>query len=468
VEEEIFTERTSRLDIIARFLRRQFHQGRGGRAKLAISTSVVARLANTAIGLITLPIIVRYLGNEGYGLMVTITSVVAWLQFSNMGLGIGLQNALTEETGKGDQNAQAQLVSTAVVALATVGIVLLAVGALVFPLVDWLKVFPPTSNRFVTEIPWTLMIVFFGFVSTVVLGFVGPIYAARQELHVASLPSVVSGVIGLLGIILVTRHRLGLVGIVTVTIGATAAVQWCFALWTLYGRRLPELRPSMSRVSKTAWWRICHTGFQFFLLQVCAIVFSQLDAILITQFLSADQVTPYALAQRIFLYLGGLFAIVTGSLWSAYGHAKAQGDATWIRSTHHKITRLFALFFGALAIIMIVGGKQFLGWWIGTAAAPTVSLIAAVAFYFSVREWISLNAMLLNGLNVIREQILPMLVAAAVSLGLELYFIRRYGTIGLALGGGAGLLLGGGWYLFYLTRHALAQINEGASSARRD
>src|SRR6266404_3060366 len=98
VEEEIFPDKPGRLDVVAGFLRRQFHQGRGGRAKLAISTSVVSRAVSTLISLLILPITVRYLGNEGYGLMVTISSVVGWLQFTNMGIGLGLQNALTEET----------------------------------------------------------------------------------------------------------------------------------------------------------------------------------------------------------------------------------------------------------------------------------------------------------------------------------------------------------------------------------
>ncbi|HSP44837.1 MAG TPA: hypothetical protein VLO30_02480, partial [Chthoniobacterales bacterium] len=66
----------------AGFLRRQFHQGRGGRSKLAISASVIARVVSTVISLLILPITVRYLGNEGYGLMVTISSVVGWLQFT--------------------------------------------------------------------------------------------------------------------------------------------------------------------------------------------------------------------------------------------------------------------------------------------------------------------------------------------------------------------------------------------------
>jgi len=201
------------------FARRHFHSGRGGRAKLAISASFVSRVVTTAVSLIVLPISVRYLGNEGYGLMATITAVVGWLQFTNMGIGLGLQNALTEETAKGDKRAQNELVSTAVLSLMGIGLILIVAGFLIFPHVSWASVFRPTTQRFTAEIPWTVGVVFIGFVSTVVLGFVSPIYAARQELHIASVQSLVASVASLLGTLTAVYFKWGLIGVVGCTIG---------------------------------------------------------------------------------------------------------------------------------------------------------------------------------------------------------------------------------------------------------
>jgi O-antigen/teichoic acid export membrane protein len=439
---------------------RYFHEGRGGRTKLAISTGVVAKIFTTFVSFVTLPITVRYLGNEGYGLMIAISSVVGWLQFTNMGLGLGLQNALTEETAKGDLGQQRQLVSTAVFALTAVGGVLLIFGAASFPFINWLRIFPPSSAEFAGEIPWTVFIVFFGFVSTVILGFVGPIYAARQELHLGTIQSIVCALITLLGTLFVVYFRLGIIGIVSVTVGGTAAVQWTFALWTLYGRNIQELRPSMTSVTSMAWGRIFGAGSQFFILQLCNIVFYQLDAMLIMHHVSSNDITPYAVAQKVFLQLSAFFGIFTGSLWGAYGNARAQGDVEWIKLTHRKMVILFFLFFGGVSIGMICGGRQLLIWWVGSNSAPSVSLLAGVAFYFCIREWTALHAMLLNGLNLIREQIPPLMITCLMVLLLEIGMLRQFGTIGLAVGGGMGFLLGSGWYLSYLTRRTLFQMSE--------
>ena len=184
---------------VTEIVRKQFHAGRGGRAKLAISTSLVSRVITMAVSFVVVPITVRYLGNEGYGLMTTISAVVAWLQLANMGIGLGLQNALTEETAKGNAQAQRELVSTAVFSLLGIGLVLSVAGLIAFPHIQWQHVFPPTTSRFTAEIPWTVMVVFLAFVSTMVLGFVNPIYAARQELHVGNIQVLIISVLTLLG-----------------------------------------------------------------------------------------------------------------------------------------------------------------------------------------------------------------------------------------------------------------------------
>lgn len=444
-----------RFQNLAQLARRQFHSGRGGRAKLAISASLVARIVTAVVSFVVLPVSVRYLGNEGYGLMAAITAVVGWLQFTSMGIGLGLQNALTEETAKGNREGQRELISTAFFSLLGIGTVLLVAGLIVFPYVPWTRVFPPTTNRFTGEISWTVLTVFFGFVSTVVLGFVTPIYAARQELHIGSIQAMVTSVLTLIGVIFAVHFRWGLIGLTVCTIGLTALMQWTFALWLLFLRGIPELRPHLSATNRSGAKRIYRTGISFLILQLCNIAFFQIDAFLIVRFLTVDQVTPYSVAQKVFLQTAGLFAIFTGSLWAAYGNAKAQGDVAWILRTHRKMVRVFLLFFGGLSLFMILAGKILLAWWVGKAAAPSTLLIAGVALYFCAREWTALHAMLLNGLNVIRPQVGNLVITALMTLGFDVILVQRIGPLGLALGGAMAFLLSGAWYLPQLTNRVL-------------
>jgi len=403
-----------------------------------------------AVSFVVVPITVRYLGNEGYGLMTTISAVVAWLQLANMGIGLGLQNALTEETAKGNAQAQRELVSTAVFSLFGIGVVLLVVGLIVFPHVQWQRVFPPTTSRFTAEIPWTVLIVFLGFASTMVLGFVNPIYAARQELHIGNIQVLIISVFTLLGTLVAVHNHWGLFGVVSCTIGLTALLQWAFAIWVLYGRRINEIRPKLSQFTRKAAHRLYKTGIEFFVMSLCNIAFFSIDSFLIARFLTIDLVTPYSVAQKVFLHTDGIIGVITASLWAAYGNAKAQGDYAWIRRTHGKMVRMFVLAYGVIGIAAILFGHWALGWWVGRAAAPGTILIAGVALYFCARSWTSLHAFLLNGLNVIRPQVWSLAITAILTVGLDLLLIKRLGPLGLAIGGFTAFCLSGAWYLPHL------------------
>ena len=440
----------SRFQFIGDLARRHFHPGRGGRAKLAISTSFVSRVVTMAVSFLVVPITVRYLGNEGYGLMTTISAVVAWLQFANLGIGLGLQNALTEETAKGNAQAQKELVSTAVFSLLGIGLILAIAGLSAFPYVDWQRVFPPTTSRFTTEIPWTVLVVFLGFDSAMVLGFVNPIYAARQELHVGNIQVLIISVLTLLGTLVAVHNRWGLIGVVSCSIGFTALMQWAFAIWVLYGRGISAIRPQISQFTRKAAHRLYKTGIAFFIMSLCNVAFFSIDSFLIARFLTIDQVTPYSVAQKIFLHTDGIIGVITGSLWAAYGHAKAQGDYAWIQRTHAKMVKMFVLAYGAIGLMAIFFGHWALGWWVGRAAAPATILIAGVAAYFCVRSWTSLHAYLLNGLNVIRPQVSCLTATAVLTVGFDLLLINRLGPLGLAVGGFIAFSLTGAWFLPYL------------------
>lgn len=455
-------------DAVSTFLRRVFHQGRGGRAKLAVTSSFAARIVVAMTAFVITPITVRYLGNEGYGLMVVMSSVVGWLQFSALGIGISLQNPLTEARAQLDSQRQRELFNTVFFSLVAIGGILIVAGSLLFPWVDWLKVFPPVTGRFVREIPVTLFVVFLGFVSSLMLGFVAPIYAARQELHLNNIPVLVAGVLSLTATFVAVRLNTGLLGVVVATIGVNMLVQWSFAIWTLYFRGVEELRPSISAFSWNAFRALFGRGIIFLLLQICTIAFYQADGFIIAHFLSTDQVTPYSVAQKVFLQVGGLFSILPGMLWAAYAHAKATGDVEWIRRSRSKVTWLFVLFFGSLSLGMILIGHQLLRWWVGPAAAPGTILISAVACYFCAREWMSLQAMFLNGLDVIRPQVWVLALTAMFVIAFAIFAVQHFGVVGLALGGFTGYCILSVWYLPYLAERSIRSIQLAPHPAKID
>ncbi len=423
-----------------------------------MSTSLVARVVGIVVSLVNVPVAVRYLGNEGYGLLTVIISVVGWIQFSNLGLGLGLQNALTEQTALGNKQAQRELVSTTFFALVGIGLLLTLLTLVLFPHVNWLSLFPSRSARFAVEVPHAVALALGCFILALTWGFIQPIYAARQELHLYYLQGLLANIVSLAALFAAVKLNAGLLGVAIANIGMTALFAAGFALWTVFGRGIPEIRPSWSFVRRSAGRTVLRTGLGFLVLQVCAIGISQCDAFLITQFLSADRVTPYSVGQRVFAQAIGLVAVLITPLWPAFGHAKALGDAHWIRRVYWRINGYFLALYLGVFLLMAFFGHYLLGLWVGASSAPPTLLICAIGVSYLMTQWTNNHSIFLNGLGIVRKQVPIFLVQSGLALSLNLFFIRKFGPIGLCMGGSLSYLLVSGWLLPLAFYRGLAQI----------
>lgn len=451
--------------VIQNFADRHFHVGRGGRAKLAISTSLLTRIVGACVSLINVPVAVRYLGNEGYGLLIVVVSVVGWIQLSNMGLGLGLQNALTEQVALGNKKAQQELISTTFFALLGVALLLIVAAVMAFPLINWARVVHLSGDRYAAALPQVVALALGCFISTTLWGFIQPIYAARQELHIYNLQGAIASVAGLVGLLVVVYLKGGLLGVAISNIGITAAFTAGFGLWTILGRGLMELRPQWSAIRATAWSKIYRTGLGFFLLQICAVAIFQSDAFIISRFLPIELVTPYSVGQRAFGQLIGVLGIVTVSLWPAFGNAKALEDVVWMHRIYRKVILYSLLSYVAVFLLLGIFGRTLFAIWVGANSAPSTLLICAIGFNYLLILWTTNHGVLLNALGVVRKQVFVVASHAIVAVVLNIYLVQKMGTIGLAVGGSLAYLSVSAWYLPRLLGAELAKIQNGSDRA---
>ena len=68
---------------------------RYGRIAKAVSSGAAARLLSAAITLVSLPLAVRYLGAERYGVWATITTTVVWINLLDLGIANTLTNSIS-------------------------------------------------------------------------------------------------------------------------------------------------------------------------------------------------------------------------------------------------------------------------------------------------------------------------------------------------------------------------------------
>ena len=446
-------------------LRKYFGTSRGSRVRLSVAAATTAKGAYLIVGLLLTPLVLRHLGKQGYGLFITITAVVSWLQIANFGIGSGLQNALTEAVAARDQHRQQVLISTAFMMLLLIGAFVAVSGTTACLLLPWSKLFRVSDPSLVNQVTPAVAIVFSGFVSTFILGFVGAIAAARQELYLQSTSSICAAALQLVLVLSAVYLRGSLLMVVAATIGSGVIVNWTFAAWYLLRANHSHLRPRMFQWSRAAWNRIFRSSAAFFVIQICSIALFETDYFIIARLLKLEDVTPYSIATKPFAILSALvLASVIQPLWAAYGNAKAENDLTWIRRVHKRVVLIFMSLQVVFVLTLILAGRSLLIWWVGITFAPPTILIATTGLYFMIRQWTDLHAGLVNGLDMMKPQAISAIFHTVVTISFEIVLVGKLGIVGIPLGCLLGYALVSAWFLPMLAHRSLRHLARVASA----
>ena len=104
---------------------------------------------------------------------------------------------------------------------------------------------------------------------------------------------------------------------------------------------------------------------------------------------------------------------ILSPLWPAYGEACARGDFAWIKRTLWRSSIVSFLLNAGTCTILLILGKWILHIWVGDALHPTIMMMLPFGLFLVVNGLHLPVALVLNGLTVIRFQIICCLTMAA-------------------------------------------------------
>ena len=95
--------------------------------KKNIIYSFLLKILSIGLSFILLPLTVHYLTEVEYGIWVTLFTVMNWVNFLDMGLGLGLRNKLAEAVSRNNLSEIKTYLSTGVFAMIGMGSILLVI-----------------------------------------------------------------------------------------------------------------------------------------------------------------------------------------------------------------------------------------------------------------------------------------------------------------------------------------------------
>jgi O-antigen/teichoic acid export membrane protein len=434
------------------------------RVALTTLASGAAKVISILTMLISVPLTLKYLGTERYGLWMAINSVVLMLAFADLGMGNGLMNAIARAHGKDDRQAAQNYVSSAFFLLSLMSVLVLGAFALAYSFIPWTAVFNIKSSLAVREVGPAVAILVCCFALNMPLGIVQRIQMGYQEGYVNSLWQGLGSVIGLIGILLVVYLQAGLFWLV-LAVGGSQVIAAGLNGLTLFRSKRPWLLPRIRSVTAASAKRILHIGLLFFVLQLAGVFMIQADNLIIAQMLGLSQVSQYAVVWQLFLFAPNLLAMALMPLWPAYGEAIARKDALWVKKTFKRSLILTFSVNIPSAIFLIAFGQQILHVWIGSQINPSLGLLIGMGVYILLNSIGGPCAMLLNGANVIKFQVVCALLAAVAKVGMSIGLARVIGLPGVIFGTVAAqvlfILLPTAWFIprFFATIQNNRQAN---------
>ncbi|XAM00170.1 lipopolysaccharide biosynthesis protein [Phycisphaeraceae bacterium D3-23] len=415
------------------------------RAALTSAMLILARGMNIVTGLATIPITLSYLGDDLFGIWMALTSFVVFLGFTDLGLGVGIQNALIQCHGDDDRDTPGRVVGMGLLALCTIAAILCAVALYALPnlpLTDWVKFEDPGSARWLLP---TAQVMLVCFALGLPIGIAQRLCDAYQRGYWGYGMLMVGRTLGFVGVCIAALGQWSLPVLAGVYLAAPFAVMLLGTLFLVLPR-MPWLIPRWPGLNGKLAHTLFGTGTLVLLSHIGRAVFNSAPALLIASQISAAAVAPYAVTQKLIGVATLAIAPIVLSLWSPIGEAAVRGDVPWIKRALRRTLRYITLAYAPVALVLVLLGRPIIALWTGQSeAVPGWSLLLAVVCYASLTIYGQLTVTILGALNRFALRAAATLSLAALATTLCIVYRDQLGTAGIiwvfALAGYLPLLL---------------------------
>jgi O-antigen/teichoic acid export membrane protein len=386
--------------------------------KRNVAISFVLRGVNVLAGFALVPLTINYVNPTRYGIWITLTSIIAWFSFFDIGLGHGLRNKFAEAVALGKHKLAKVYVSTTYAILAIVTGAAMIVFLAVNPFLEWTAILNTTSEMS-RELTIVALIVFVFFCIQFVLQLVNVVLTANQEPAKAATFKLIANLISLLTVFVIARTTSGDLVKLAVALGAAPLIALAGASIWFYSGAYSRYAPSYRHVHFRLAPQLMKLGVKFFVIQVSGIVIFSTDNVIITQLFGPTEVTPYSLAFKYFSSVTVIFSIIVSPFWSAITEAYVKADMQWIRRSMTGMLRAAGIL-SLLAIAMVAFAEPAYRLWVGESIQIPWTLNILMCAYFCINLFTQPFTFFINGTGKVQLQLIQSVVMALLNVPLAL------------------------------------------------
>ncbi len=408
-----------------KYFYKYLHQGsiRSIEAKKNILGSFFVKLISILISLMLVPLTISYVNPSQYGIWLTLSSVIAWISFFDIGFTNGLRNKFAEAKAKGDNDLARKYVSTTYFYVGAIFIVVLMILLFITIFFDWSS-FLNIGDGSKNQITVLSIIVCSYFCMQFVFRIIHTLLIADQKPALSALLDMVGQLLALICIYILTKFTSGSLIKLGLALGIAPTLVVILANLYLFNSKYKQYAPSIKFVKKGLAKDIINIGLKFFFIQIVVIIQYQSASFLIAHYFDTLQVTAYNIAYKYFGVLQMIFSIIVSPLWSCTTEAYNVGDHIWIRNAVKKYIILFFPF-AIAAVVMLLLANWAYAMWLGKSVLNISFNISLYCCIFSITAmFATIFVPVINGISALRIQFISSIFTSIGFLFISIFLIK--------------------------------------------
>lgn len=397
-----------------------------------VKGSALFKTGGIAATYLAMPIMIKYLGVEQFGIWATMLTLITWVMLFDLGIGNGLKNKVSESLADANPARAASYISTAYVLTGFIAFGLFSLFLIFSFWLPWQSIFnsKTISEENIRNAIITLsFFIFFNFW----ISLINQIYHGLQKSSIVVFGQFISNSFALLLVFLLYIFTQGSINFMVWAYGVSIVISNIFLTFFLF-KSNRELIPAWQSFDKNKISPLLSLGIKFFIIQFAVLVIFMTDKILITQLIGPQHVTPYEVLFKLFSVFTVIHSLLLAPLWPAYSDAYQKGDLDWIRSNiKQQIKLAMVLFVGAFILALI--GPSIVDLWIGNEVVVHNMLYYLFAVFIAFSVWSNVFAYFINAINKLKVQLYTSMIAAIINIPLSIFFVKilEYGINGIIL-----------------------------------
>jgi O-antigen/teichoic acid export membrane protein len=394
-----------------------------------IALSFLIKSGSIVIGFLLIPMTINYINPIQYGIWITLSSMINWMNLFDVGLGNGLRNKLAQSMAVGDFKKARSYVSTTYGLLIVIAFIIFGILCGTSYFINWNKLLN-TPPEFLYDLKPIIILMIGFFCVQFIVQPINTILLATHQVSNSSLITFIGQLAVLIFIYLVTIYiHESLFFLVIIYAGIPILVLFFSSIY-YFNTKFKNLKPNFKFIELRYVKKLFNVGGAFFFIQIGAIVLFQTDNIIISQIIGPEAVTPFNVSYKLFSAITMSFNIIIIPYWTAFTDAYTKNDLGWIKSSISKMRKLWMVL-SLITIIVCVFSSVIYKVWLGNSVIVPKGLSFAMSIYVIAYIWQTIHVYLLNGIGKIRIQLILVLLSALINIPLSFYLGKLLGLAGI-------------------------------------